>query len=111
MPSANGAVGGPWSSVPLWRGLDSAFLCEPSIPKAPLTPRFQVDEVITIPKLPDNPFLSSAKPTERASAQEPEQQSSKSSQADRRPIKLLLLSAAVGFASGMLMAWWTGLLG
>jgi hypothetical protein len=105
MPSANGAVGAPWSSVPLWRGLDSAFLCEPAIPKAPPTPRFHVDEVIAVPALPDNPFMPSAK---KAGAQVVTPATTK-----RRatPARMLIVSAALGFVGGMLVAWCSGLFG
>lgn len=105
MPSANGAVGGPWSSVPLWRGLDSAFLCEPEIPKAPPTPRIHVDEVIAIPRLPDNPFMGAGKsPSAKVvKAATPALHAA--------PTKMLVVSAAIGFVGGMLMAWCSGLLG
>jgi hypothetical protein len=114
MPSSNGIVAGPWSSVPLWRGLDSSFLCEPEIPKPPLTPRFKVDDVIAIPKLPHNPFFDSAKPTRAASPAEPKPLLStdgNSQKWSKPPAKLLLLSAALGFIGGMIMAWCSGLLG
>lgn len=109
MPSANGAVGGPWSSVPLWRGLDSAFLCEPNIPKPPLTPRIYIDEFIPIPRLPDNPFLGSTNPTRRA-VNEVDAKRTRSANG-LPPIRLLLLSAALGFVGGMIMAWCSGLFG
>ena len=105
MPSANGAVGGPWSSVPLWRGLDSAFLCEPEIPKAPPTPRINVDEVLAIPRLPDNPFMGPRK-TPITKVMKPV-----TSAPNAAPKKMLVVSAAIGFVGGMLMAWCSGLFG
>ena len=31
--------------MPLWRGLDSDFLCAPAIPKAPAAPRVKIEMV------------------------------------------------------------------
>jgi len=101
IPPANGAVEGPWSSVPLWRGLDEAFLCEPAIPKAPPTPRFHVDGTLAI-----------SKPTEglvAGSAHTQEQIAPLKSQTI--PVKMLLLSAGLGFLGGVVVAWCTGLIG
>ena len=105
IPAANGAVGGPWSSVPLWRGLDEAFLCEPDIPKAPPTPRFQVNEVIAIPNSPDGLQPGSARANELGATQ----LAHRNLQAT--PVKMLLLSAALGFLGGIVVAWCTGLFG
>ena len=100
IPPANGAVGDPWSSVPLWRGLDEAFLCEPAIPKAPPTPRFQVDGTLAISKAPE---------VVAGSAHAQEVFAPMHSQ--KVPVKMLLVSAGLGFLGGVVVAWCTGLIG
>ena len=101
IPPANGAVGGPWSSVPLWRGLDEAFLCEPAIPKAPPTPRFHVDGSLAISKTPEVHVADSADAQEQLVPQK----------SQPIPVKMLLLSGGLGFLGGIIVAWCTGLLG
>jgi len=100
IPPANGAVGSPWSSVPLWRGLDEAFLCEPAIPKAPPTPRFHVDGTLAISKATHG-LVGSAHAQELFAPLMPQP----------KPVKMLLLSAGLGFLGGIVVAWCTGLIG
>jgi hypothetical protein len=114
MPARNGLAAGPWSSVPLWRGLDAAFLCEPSIPKAPPTPRIYIgwaessgDEQsheggpnhVVEPKsanaaLPKHDIIT------RASTKSP-----------ARSVRILVASAIIGFAAGIVVSWFCGFLG
>jgi hypothetical protein len=101
IPAANGAIEGPWSSVPLWRGLDEAFLCEPDIPKAPPTPRFHVDGTLAISKPTEGPLAASARAQELFA----------SPKSRAKPVKMLLLSAGLGFLGGIVVAWCTGLIG
>lgn len=105
IPVANGAVEGPWSSVPLWRGLDEAFLCEPDIPKAPPTPRFHVDGSIAAAKSGESLRAGSAAAQALIAAQFAPHK------LRTAPVKLLLLSAGLGFLGGIIVAWCTGLLG
>lgn len=101
IPAANGVVEGPWSSVPLWRGLDEAFLCEPDIPKAPPTPRFHVDGTLAIAKTAGVLVAGSLHAQELFSPLK----------SQTIPVKMLLLSAGLGFLGGIVVAWCTGLIG
>ena len=118
MPQGNGLVDGPWSSVPLWRGLDAAFLCEPAIPKAPPTPRIHIDSPIPCDKVsngPPNDVVrgdgSVGKPDPATEPVLPTTRQPPRAPRASRLTRLLLLSALVGFVFGFVVAWCSGLFG
>jgi len=104
LPTNNGIPEGPWSGVPLWRGLDSAFLCEPSIPKAPPTPRVRIEMIGHSLRISDEndeaPTLGDAS-ADLAIARK----------SLKAPGKLLVLCALLGFLGGILIAWLFGVFG
>ena len=105
LPTDNGAARAQWSTVPLWRGLDSDFLCAPSIPKAPLTPRVKVEMVGRTLRISDEDAAVDALMGEQL--EQPALEPSTRFQQRR----LLLLFAAVGFLGGIVVAWLLGVLG
>jgi len=104
LPSNDLVSEGPWSRVPLWRGLDSAFLCAPAIPRAPAAPRVKIEMVGRSLRISDecddeldagNTSAVQVRPTEKR----------------RSPMNLLVLCASAGFLGGILMAWLFGVFG
>ncbi len=102
LPNGNGLPRGPWSGVPLWRGLDSDFLCSPEIPKAPAAPRLRIEMVgnsLRISDEADSLGLALGDPTPKGLRSVLDPQS-----------RLLLLCALVGFLGGIIAAWFLGAL-
>lgn len=105
LPANNGVPDGPWSGVPLWRGLDSAFLCSPAIPKAPGTPRVRIEIVGRSLRISDD-YLKAGFALGGISDK---------SESLRKyllpPTKLLVLFALGGFLGGIALALLFGVLG
>lgn len=105
LPASNGIPDGPWSGVPLWRGLDSAFLCAPAIPKAPGTPRVRIEIVGRSLRISDDDLKTGFALGGIAD----------DSESLRKylapPMKLLLLFGTVGFLGGIALALLFGVLG
>jgi hypothetical protein len=118
MPGSQGAVDSPWSSVPLWRGLDAAFLCEPAIPKAPPAPRIQLESPTPVVRVSGAPQVNDVVLRKPAPLPLPADRNLPASSAlvERRPIsassvRMLLFAVALGFLIGLVAAWCFGLLG
>ena len=118
MPGSQGAVDSPWSSVPLWRGLDAAFLCEPAIPKAPPAPRIRLESPTPVVRVSGAPQANDVVLREPAPLPLPAGRNSAAPSApvELRPklgssVRMLLLAAALGFLIGLLAAWCFGLFG
>jgi len=105
LPTDNGGARSPWSGVPLWRGLDSDFLCAPSIPKAPLTPRVKVEMVGHTLRISDDDDAAADALIDGQLKQAVLAPSTHSRQRG-----LLLVFAAVGFLGGIVVAWLLGVL-
>ena len=104
LPASNGMPNGPWSGVPLWRGLDPDFLCAPSIPKAPLPPRVKIEMVgrsLRISDETDQRLLALG-------------DYSRGPEILKRSLgpqnKLLAICASIGFLGGIIVAWLLGAL-
>jgi len=104
LPVSNGAAAGPWSGVPLWRGLDSDFLCAPSIPKAPLAPRVKVEMVGQTLRIADD--------IESSGFALPSQQENRDVKRARSSAqgRMLLVFSLLGFVGGIVVAWLLGAL-
>lgn len=104
LPSTNGMPGGPWSGVPLWRGLDSDFLCAPSFPKPPAAPRVKIEMVGRSLRISDE--------SEQGLLALGEQ--SRGAEILRRALKpqhkVLLFYAFLGFVGGVVAAWLLGVI-
>jgi hypothetical protein len=88
----------------MWRGLDSEFLCAPSIPKAPAAPRVRIEMVgrsLRISDECDDELVFEDTPADLARV----------AGIHRSPKKLLVLCASAGFLGGILMAWLFGAFG
>jgi hypothetical protein len=104
LPTGNGLPQGPWSGVPLWRGLNSDFLCSPEIPKAPAAPRLRIEMVgnsLRISDEADSIGLALGDPAPKHEGVYP---------ALAPQNRLLLLCALVGFLGGIISAWFLGAL-
>ena len=100
LPANTRAATGPWSAVPVWRGLDSDFLCSPAIPKAPAAPRVKVEMVGQTLRILDEDVDAPEESVERGLEH-------------RRSVpqyRLLLIFAFVGFLGGIIVAWLLGAL-
>ena len=100
LPANTRAATGPWSAVPIWRGLDSDFLCSPAIPKAPAAPRVKVEMVGQTLRISDEDLDAPEEPAQRMGAY-------RSALPQNR---LLLIFAFVGFVGGIIVAWLLGAL-
>ena len=105
VPASNGVADGPWSGVPLWRGLDSAFLCSPAIPKAPAAPRVKIEMVGRTLRISDD-YEDIGLAVNKLTAED-----EMLSKFLVPTTKLLLMCASVGFLGGIAVAWLFGVFG
>jgi len=104
LPANNGVAAGPWSGVPLWRGLDSDFLCSPAIPKAPAAPRVKIEMAGRALRIVDDDVAMTLLHGEGRSTKELVTRTATPQS------RLLLIFALVGFAGGIIVAWLLGAL-
>lgn len=104
LPSSNGVSEGPWSRVPLWRGLDSEFLCAPAIPRAPAAPRVRIEMVGRTLRISDEC-------DDELEIDDTSAHLVRVAGIRRSPTRLLVLCASAGFLGGILMAWLFGVFG
>jgi hypothetical protein len=102
------AMPGIWSQGPVYRRLDSGFLAQPLIPKAPPTPRLHIDQVNGSLRVFD-PVHSPDFSEIPATMSLPELQPSKAPPISSKPrVPFLLTAVAAGFAAGLAAAFLFG---